>query len=669
MEQRSKGNGRQRVIIENVTPRIDGGTFPAKRAVGESVEVTADIFADSHDIISARLLWKMDGDSGFAEMPMRLLGNDRWSAEFPILELTAHIYTVVAWIDQYRSWLEKAEKKHAAAQDVTVELTTGAQLVAEAADRAEGVYRDFLREHVGLLETPQSQDLGLTTARSPALLTIMDRHADRALATRYAKELRVQVDPPKAGFSTWYELFPRSAGSGGRGGSGGHGTFRDVQAWLPRIARMGFDVLYFPPIHPIGETFRKGRNNNPASEPGEPGSPWAIGNKDGGHTAINPSLGSLEDFQQLRGKARELGIDIALDMAFQCSPDHPWVREHPQWFKHRPDGTIQYAENPPKKYQDIYPLDFESEDWEKLWEALRDVFLYWCRQGVRIFRVDNPHTKPLPFWQWCIGEVKANYPETLFLSEAFTRPRIMYRLAKAGFTQSYTYFTWRNTKHELTTYMEELVRNAPRDYFRPNFWPNTPDILPEYLQYGGRPASIIRLVLAATLSSNYGIYGPVFELVEVAGRPGSEEYLDSEKYEIRQWDLQRPGTLEQFITRMNAIRREHPALQSTWNVRFLPADNEFILFYAKSDEALGETLLIVVNLDPHHTQSAWLHLPLEEYSLDPGRPFLVHDLLGEDKFIWQGERNFIELDPHVQPARIFTLRARLRSETDFDYFM
>lgn len=660
------GNGRQRVIIENVRPQIDAGAFPAKRAVGESVEVTADIFADSHDHITARLLWKREADADFTETPMLPLVNDLWSAEFPVLEMVPHVFTLVAWIDQYGSWLEKIGKKHAAGQEIMVELTTGSRLVAEAAERASGDDKDILREHAAMIESPASPEAGLAAARGPILIELMERHADRSLATLFDKELRVQVDPPKAGFSAWYEMFPRSAGVSG---PGGHGTFSDVEAWLPRIARMGFDVLYLPPIHPIGETFRKGKNNNPLSEPGEPGSPWAIGSKDGGHTAIHPRLGTLEDFQRLRKKAREFGIDLALDMAFQCSPDHPWVREHPQWFKKRPDGTIQYAENPPKKYQDIYPLDFESDDWRGLWQALRDVVLYWCRQGVRIFRVDNPHTKALPFWEWCIAETKTAYPETIFLSEAFTRPKIMYRLAKTGFTQSYTYFTWRNSKREITSYMEELVRSAPRDYFRPNFWPNTPDILPEYLQYGGRPASIIRFVLAATLSSNYGIYGPVFELVEVAARPGSEEYLDSEKYEIRQWDLNRPHSLEPLIARVNAIRREHPALQSTWNVRFLPADNEFILFYAKSDAASGDTILMTVNLDPHHTQSAWLHLPIAEYGMDPGRPYLVHDLLGEDKFIWQGERNFIELDPHVQPARIFTLRARLKRETDFDYFM
>jgi starch synthase (maltosyl-transferring) len=420
----------------------------------------------------------------------------------------------------------------------------------------------------------------------------------------------------------------------------------------------------------MGESHRKGPNNTLTAGPDDPGSPWAIGSGAGGHKAVHPMLGTIEDFQRLLAKARdEYGIDVALDVAFQCSPDHPWVEEHPEWFRHRADGSIRCAENPPKIYQDIYPLDFENEDWEALWEELKSVFTFWAERGVRFFRVDNPHTKPLRFWQWCIAEVRKDYPDTVFLSEAFTRPKVMYRLAKAGFTQSYTYFTWRNTKYELTTYMEQLVNRAPRDYFRPNFWPNTPDILPEFLQYGGRPAFVIRLILAATLSSNYGVYGPAYELCEnEAVAPGSEEYLNSEKYEIKDWDLDRPGNLRPLISRINKIRRENPHFQSTWNLRFLEAENEFVLFYAKWARDAGDVMLVAVNLDPYNRQTAWLNLPLEDFGLEENQSYLVHDLIGDDKFIWQGGRNYIDLDPHVLPGRIFRLRKRLKKETDFDYF-
>jgi len=660
-------DGRRRVVIENLSPQVEGGRFPAKRAVGEVLNVTADIFVDGHDTLQAVLMHRLEGEETSRETRMSHQCNDAWSASIPVLEQRDIYFTVLAWVDHFASWRIRLEKKFAAGQEVMVDLLDGAQLLRATAERATaaGSPADAaLLERFATRFGKEETDQAVALAGEPELSLLMDRHFDRRLATRFPEELYVHVEPPLAATSAWYELFPRSTGPPGR-----HGTFADVVSQLPRIAAMGFDILYLPPIHPIGETCRKGPNNTPNVHPEDVGSPWAIGARTGGHTAIHPALGTIEDFAVLVGAAEKEGLAVALDIAFQCSPDHPWVREHPEWFKIRADGSIQYAENPPKQYQDVYPFDFECADWQGLWEALRDIFLFWASKGVRIFRVDNPHTKPIGFWHWCLNEVRRACPEAIFLSEAFTRPKVMYRLAKAGFSQSYTYFTWRNSKEELTRYLTELVHDAPRDFFRPNLWPNTPDILPEYLQYGGRPAFIIRLVLAATLSSNYGIFGPAFELCEAAARPGTEEYLDSEKYQIRHWDLQQPGTLEPFIRRVNAIRRAHPALRQTWNLRFLEADNDFVLFFAKFDDTTQDLILVAVNLDPHHTQSAWLHLPLEELALAGERSYMVHDLLGDDKFIWQGERNFMEFDPRVLPARIFHLKRRLRRETDFDYFM
>jgi starch synthase (maltosyl-transferring) len=494
----------------------------------------------------------------------------------------------------------------------------------------------------------------------------MFRHADRSFATTYDADLTVIVDPVLARSGAWYELFPRSCAPE----PGGHGTFRDVEARLPDVAAMGFDVLYLPPIHPIGVAFRKGRNNRVDAEPDEPGSPWAIGAAEGGHTAIHPELGTLDDFRDLVQAAKGHGISIALDIAFQCSPDHPYVEEHPEWFRQRPDGTIQYAENPPKKYQDIYPFNFESERWQELWQELKNVICFWIDQGVRVFRIDNPHTKPFPFWEWLIGEVKRAYPETIFLAEAFTRPKVMARLAKLGYSQSYTYFAWRNSKAELTEYLTELTQTDLREYFRPYFWPNTPDILTEYLQLGGRPAFLARLVLAATLGASYGIYGPAFEHFEGRPRePGSEEYLDSEKYEIRHWDLDRPDSLKEIIARVNRIRRENPALHRNESLRFHPIDNDQLIAYSKVSPDRSNAMLVVVNLDPHHTQSGWLDLPLTELGIDPEQPYQAHDLLGDARFLWYGARNYIELNPAIAPAHIFQLRRRVRTERDFEYFL
>ena len=657
-------DGRKRVVIENVRPQVDEGRFPVKRVLGESVAVRADVFADGHDTLRSVLLYRSKSEEEYRQVAMRHLGNDLWSASFRVEAQEPYLYTVLAWVDHFRTWRKDLAAKAEAGQDVSVELLDGARMVVEAAERAKGEDAAALHSHAQVMSGPGGQADRVALAVSQELLELMDAHPDTSLAVRFPRELKVWVDPPRALFSAWYEVFPRSTG---RGAS--HGTFKDLEGWLPEIARMGFDVLYLPPIHPIGTTHRKGRNNTPEAGPEDPGSPWAIGSPQGGHEAIHPELGSLEDFQHLVREAGELGMKVALDMAFQCSPDHPWVQEHPEWFTKRADGSIQYAENPPKKYQDIFPLNFESTEWRSLWEELLGVFLFWAGQGVRIFRVDNPHTKPHRFWEWVIAAVKKEYPEAVFLAEAFTRPKVMYRLAKAGFTQSYTYFTWRNTKVELVSYMTELVDNAPRDFFRPNFWPNTPDILPEYLQYGGRPAFMTRLLLAATLSSSYGIYGPAFELCENQALPDREEYAHSEKYEIKDWDWDRPGNLKDFITTVNRIRRDNPALQSTWNLRFLEAENEAVLFYLKSDPDLENIILVAVNLDPHHKQSAWVHVPVRELGIPAGTPYLAHDLIGDDKFIWTGERNFIELDPFVVPGRIFRLRRRLKRETDFDYFM
>ena len=491
------------------------------------------------------------------------------------------------------------------------------------------------------------------------------RYPDRTRAVTWPVELRVSVDRERARYSSWYELFPRSCSPN----AGVHGTFADCAACLPYVAAMGFDVLYLPPIHPIGREQRKGRNNTLVTAADDVGSPWAIGAAEGGHTAVHPQLGTLGDFRTLLARASERGLEIALDIAFQCAPDHPWVKSHPRWFRWRPDGTVQYAENPPKKYQDIYPFDFESDDWQALWQALLEVFLFWCGEGVRIFRVDNPHTKPFPFWEWVIGRIRSEHPDVIFLSEAFTRPKVMHRLAKLGFTQSYTYFTWRNTKQELVEYFTELSSAPGREYFRPNCWPNTPDILSEYLQVGGQPAFMARVVLAATLCANYGIYGPAFVLMEHSPREaGSEEYLDSEKYELRQWDLARQDNLAEFIGRINAARRDNEALHHDWRLRFFPVDNDQLICYAKSTENLDNIVVAVVNLDPAHPQSGWVDLDLDHLGVDAATAYQMHDLLSGARYLWNGRRNFVLLDPARSPAHIFRLRRRVHSEHDFDYF-
>jgi starch synthase (maltosyl-transferring) len=658
-------DGRKRVVIESVEPEIDRGRFAIKRIVGDQVEVEADVFADGHDHVAARLLFRYHQVPDWSVAPMQPLGNDRWRASFPVVRLGEYVYTVAGWIDHFDTWRSDLEKRIAAAQDVRVDLLNGAQLIEEAAERGNRDDSDALRRWAAQLRHAKDTETAQGTALDPALAALMGQYPDPRLETRYERELRVVVDREKARYSAWYEMFPRSTSAE----PGRHGTFRDCEARLDYVARLGFDVLYLPPLHPIGHSFRKGKNNSVTAQAGDVGSPWAIGADEGGHLALHPQLGTLDDFRSLLRSAAKKNIEMAMDVAFQCSPNHPWVREHPEWFRKRADGSIQYAENPPKKYQDIYPLDFESSDWEGLWEALRDVFLFWIEQGVRIFRVDNPHTKSFPFWEWLIAGIKHDFPDALFLAEAFTRPRVMQRLAKLGFSQSYTYFSWRNTKQELTEYLTELTHSRASEFLRPNLWPNTPDILPEALQIGGRPAFLTRVVLAATLGSSYGIYGPAFELGENQPlRPGSEEYLNSEKYEIREWNLDAPHSIAGAIADVNRARRENPALHASHELFFHPTDNPYLIAYSKASHDGSNVVLTIVNLDPFHNQIGWVDLDLERLHLRPAETFQVFDQLTGRRFLWQGPRNYIELSFETIPAHIFRVLRRVRSERDFDYY-
>ena len=667
-------DGRKRVVVEAVTPEIDAGRFPARRVVGETVSVEADVFADSHDSIAAALLYRHERTPSWTAVAMSPLVNDRWRAEFPVTELGRYVYTVEGWIDHFATWSRQLVKRLEAGQDVKVELEVGARLVEAAsqrAGRAQGALRTdgAAQDPTRLASLAKALREGKTDVDAKAI-ELVGRHAERDV-TPYGRQLEVLVEPVKARFSTWYELFPRSTGGGGAQGAppqaGRQGTFKDVERLLPDIAGMGFDVLYLPPIHPIGRTHRKGANNTPA-KPGEPGSPWAIGSEEGGHKAIDKALGTLADFQHLVKAAAGRKLDVALDIAFQCSPDHPYTREHPEWFKHRPDGSIQYAENPPKKYEDIYPFDFETERWRELWQELLSIFVFWSEQGVRVFRVDNPHTKPFAFWEWVIAELRRAYPEVILLSEAFTRPKVMYRLAKLGFSQSYTYFAWRNTAYELYQYFTELAQPPVREFFRPNLWPNTPDILTEYLQTGGRAAFQARLILAATLGASYGLYGPPYEAIEARPREhGSEEYLDSEKYQLRDWKPD-PG-MRELITVVNRIRHENPALQSDRGLRFHYAENDQLLAYSKSTPDNANVVLTVVSVDPHHVQRGMINLPLEELGLDRDRSFQAHELISGARYLWNGPRNFVEVNPFSIAGQIFRFRRRVRSEHDFEYFL
>ncbi len=654
-----------RVIIERVSPEVDGGRFPVKRVAGERVTVSAAIFTEGHDRLSAVLRHRPGGDPSWLEVPMQAQGNDRYQASFSVGEPGGHEYTIEAWVDRFASWREGLAKKVEAGVDVGSELLEGAQLLEEAAQRASGPDASWLAGQAGLLAGGDAPARRAEVALAPELAAAAGRHPDRSRATRLGRSVQILVESVRARTGAWYEFFPRSAAAE----PGRHGTFRDCERWLEYAASMGFDTVYLPPIHPIGRAHRKGPNNSTVASPDDPGSPWAIGSAEGGHKSVHPELGSLADFDRLVARAQALGLELALDIAFQCSPDHPYVQKHPGWFRHRPDGSIQYAENPPKKYQDIYPLDFECAQWRELWDELCSVFLFWADRGISVFRVDNPHTKPFAFWEWVIGQVRARHPQAVFLSEAFTRPSVMQYLAKAGFSQSYTYFTWRNTKCEIQDYFREISQPPVSDFMRPNLFANTPDINPEYLQCGRRAAFQVRATLAATLASSWGVYCPVFELCVAEALPGREEYQDSEKYQIRHWKLDDPWSLRDYLRRLNAIRRENPALREGGGPDFYEVDNREILAFGRQTADRDETLLAVVNLDPHHRQTGWLTLPLAELGLDAERPFQVHDLLGGARFLWHGPSNFVALEPESCPAHIFRLRRRVRSERDFDYFL
>jgi starch synthase (maltosyl-transferring) len=646
------GRGFPSVVIENLQPLIDGGRYPIKRIVGEDLVVEADIFRDGHDVVAAILKWRVLGKRAWRETPMNFVDNDRWRGVCTLYDQAIHEYTVEAWTDMFGSWqAEFAKKFEAGISDLRSEALEGAALVEGAAKRArDRADRKRLLEFAQQISTGANSDVHLI-ARSGELEVLMATYPTRAAATQYDPAPRAMVDRPAALIGAWYEFFPRSAEGRGDRGS----TFRDCLQRVDDAKAMGFDVIYFPPIHPIGHTNRKGRNNSVTYEPGEPGVPWAIGGEAGGHKAVEPSLGTLDDFDWLQKEVRKRGMEIALDFAINCSPDHPYVKEHPDWFYKRPDGTIKYAENPPKKYEDIYPLNFHCENWRELWAELKSVVLFWAGHGVRIFRVDNPHTKPVAFWEYLITGVREKYPDTIFLSEAFTRPKMMKALAKAGFNQSYTYFTWRNSKRELVEYFTELTQTEMSEYFRPNLWTNTPDILPFVLQEGGRPAFMIRVALAATLSPLYGIYSG-YELCENEALPGREEYLDSEKYQYKERDWNAPGNIKEWIARLNQIRKENRALQLYTNLRFHDAENDAILFYSKMTAARDNIILVVVNLDPHRKRHSFVYVPIESFGQMESDVYQVQDLLSGATYTWRGRRNYVELDPEIQPAHIFLVR-------------
>ena len=703
--------GRSRVVIEEITPQIDAGRHPVCRVLGDTVAVTAAIFADGHDHVAARLLYRPDGETEWRSTPMIAGVNDLWSASFAVDQLGPWHFAILGWVDHFDTWISDLRKRlgaqpiplesqsiasraragsvavadpppavpavsgglqagaQPAAQDIPLALRTGAILIDQAASRAYADDAKSLSDASRFLTALADRNLSFYDfPLDEETIKLVEKYPDLTFATQSEPRLSIWVDRERAQFSAWYEMFPRSASPV----PGQHGTFADVEAQLPEIAAMGFDILYLPPIHPIGRAFRKGKNNAVAAAPGDVGSPWAIGDRtaitapahkddNGGHKSILPALGTFADFEHLVTACKAHGMELALDIAFQCSPDHPWVADHPDWFTIRPDGSIQYAENPPKKYQDIYPLNFESPDWPALWDELCSVFEFWIERGVKVFRVDNPHTKAFSFWEWCLGTLRSKYPDTIFLAEAFTRPHVMQWLAKTGYTQSYTYFTWRNSKSELTSYMEELTSPPVSEFYRPNFWPNTPDILHKTLQDGGQPAFMLRLILAATLTANFGIYGPAYELSEniparpAPGKTESEEYMDSEKYEIRQRSRNAPGSLVPLIARLNAIRRANPALQSNASLRFHPTDNPQLICYSKTSPDKSNAILAVVNLDPVYGQTGWATIDLAALGLVPGEPFVVDDLLNGAQYSWHDHRNYIALRPGTQPAHIFRI--------------
>lgn len=664
---RAQTDGRVRAVIDSVRPCVDGGRFAIKRIEGDRVSVEADCFTDGHDALRVMLCWRKTSASDWQECEMSPAptGNDVWCGEFVAEAQGQYVYRIDAWVDSFLSWQRDFARRNEA-EDIAVAAQVGAGLIESIAARAANGSKTRLLEWAKRLRDAADTETRRSLALDAECLNLAADYPDRTLAA-HSIEFPLTVDRKRARFGAWYELFPRSASAAA---DGRHGTLNDVIKQLDYVAELGFDVLYLPPIHPIGRSKRKGKNNTLDAQADDVGSPWAIGAAEGGHTAIHPLLGTLDDFRRLVREAGERNIELALDIAFQCAPDHPWVKEHPQWFLHRPDGSVQYAENPPKKYQDIYPFNFETPDWQALWSALKGVFDFWIDAGVHIFRVDNPHTKSFAFWEWVIAAIKAEHPDIIFLAEAFTRPKVMHRLAKLGYTQSYTYFAWRNTKQELTDYFTELALEDGREYFRPNVWPNTPDILTEALQFGGRPVFMARLVLAATLSSNYGIYGPAYELQEAEPvRPGSEEYLHSEKYQLRQWTLNRPDSLAAFVGLINRIRRDNPALHADWQLRFHHTDNDQLICYSKHSEDGQNLIVVVVNLDPGNTHSGWVQLDLDAIGIQTQRQFQMHDLITGARYLWHGARNYISLDPHRSPAHIFHVRRHTRRENDFDYFL
>lgn len=637
-----------RIVIENVQPQLDGGAHFIKRIVGQQLVVTADVFSDGHDVIECSVKYKHEQDKNWSEVRMQPTGNDAWSAAFKVEQQGFYSYYVEGWVDYALNWQHGTERKIRDNQRVISELLEGAEYVDAVVKLADKRDAAYLKKIAKSFRAEKDYDVAVQEAMSDDLHQIFKKHPVRFLENK-SHELRVYVDREKALFSTWYEFFPRSASSE----PGKHGTFKDCEALLPRVAAMGFDTLYFPPVHPIGEVNRKGKNNATHAEPGDVGSPWGIGSKHGGHKAIHPELGTVEDFKSLVKKAKSLGIEIAMDYALQAAPDHPWVKEHKEWFKWRPDGTVQYAENPPKKYQDIQPIYFESSDWKNLWAELLDTALFWVEEcGIKVFRVDNPHTKPFYFWGWLIAEIKKKHPDVLFLSEAFTRPKIMHELAKQGFTQSYTYFTWRNSKAELIEYVTELTQTDQKEFYRPNFWPNTPDINPYALQGGNEAIHLQKYFLAATLSSSVGIYGPVYEYLVSAAMPGKEEYLDSEKYEVRHWDWNVQNKLTMVITRINHIRRELPSLQQTNNIVFCESDSDQILAYHKFNDDRSCETLMVVSLDPYYTRQATVRLPIESIG---NQPITVHDMITGNSYHWDKEWNFVELHPAL-PFHLFKIK-------------
>ena len=636
-----------RIIIENVQPQLDGGAFFIKRIVGEKVVVTANVFADGHDVVATCVKFKHEKDKKWQEVRMTETGNDEWTATFKVEKQGHYSYFVEAWVDYALNWQHGTERKIQDNQHVKSELLEGAEYCQAILKEVSKEEKAYLTKAIKAFQDEKLYNDAIQIALSAELHHIFYNHPTRTLANTSA-ELKVYVDRKKALFSTWYEFFPRSASQEGK-----HGTFKDCEKLLPRVAAMGFDTLYFPPIHPIGEVNRKGKNNATNAQKGDVGSPWGIGSKHGGHKATHPELGTIDDFKSLVKEAKKLGIEVAMDYALQAAPDHPYVKDFPQWFKWRPDGTVQYAENPPKKYQDIQPIYFESGDWKNLWKELLDVALFWVEEcGIRVFRVDNPHTKPFYFWGWLIGEIKKKHPDVLFLSEAFTRPKIMNELAKQGFSQSYTYFTWRNTKAELIEYLTELTQTEQKEFFRPNFWPNTPDILPFALQTGNESVYLQKYFLAATLSSSVGIYGPAYEyLVHKPMAKGKEEYLNSEKYEVYHWDWEAKNKLTTLITRINHIRKQQESLQQTNNIVFCKTDNEQLIAYYKFNDAKTDHTLMVCSLNAQNPLQAVVRLPLEEIG---NQPVKVTDLITGNSYYWDREWNFVELHPAL-PFHLFKI--------------